>query len=93
MFTYPVFRSRVTGEYRGEEAIGQAEYDDLVMEREFQADDDQLWSRRSAALEGQGNEALRTVTLQNDQGQAQPEWEFTDARGREYGTLECEGGD
>jgi len=90
----PANRSN-TSEYRGSEQIGNTEYDDLVMEREFQADDDQLWSWRSAALEGRGNEALRTVTvtLQNHQGQAQLEWEFTDAWVKEYGTLDLEGGD
>jgi phage tail-like protein len=96
--TIPGSRSSETDYRDGDRSgslIGQNEYDDLVMEREFQPGDDQLWAWRTAALEGRIEDARRTVTvtLQNDQNQAQLEWELTDAWVKEYDTLELEGGD
>lgn len=75
--------------------LGQTVYGDFELERPVQPDDTSVFEWRKLIRQGKVEEARKTVvvTLEDEAGDPQIRWEFTNAWVKEYGSVELSSGD
>ena len=79
------YRERTDGENQ-RTLWGRTEYDDLTMVRGARPGDTKLWDWRRSVEEGRAEEGRKslTVSLQDEEGSMQMQWEFRQAWPKEY---------
>jgi len=71
---------------------GQTTFDDLEMERGVKPGDTRIWEWRQDIMAGKADSGRKqiAITLQDEEGQSQIEWQFTEAWIKEYDPPELD---